>query len=419
MISTEIKTLSSCRKELNIVMDKTELEPIREKETRRVQRDVQMPGFRKGKAPLNMVKQSYGQAIEAYTLESAIDHALHHSVEENKIVVVGTPEAKNVDFNEEGNLVIAIEVDTYPEIEIKKYKGLALTRDKYVITDQFVDNTIERLRRERATRIAVEEPVEKDHIVHLDMQELDPSGVPVIGKKYTDINVRVGEGRFDPELEEQLIGIKPKETRMVSKQYPDDFPQKEFAGKKESYSITVKKVEKEKLPELDEEFFKTLNAEIKSIDDLKTFTRERLEADYEREAENRFLQDLSQKLLEENPYDVPQALVENYLDHIVDNMKRQNPKLKEDDIRQHYQYDAQFQIKWHYFKDKLAEQEKITIGDEDVNTFLDTLQSDEIRNLYKENDRLMNGAREDILDRKIVDFLTAKAKVKENEIKLD
>lgn len=419
MISTDIKVLTSCRKELNIVMDKEDMDPLREKETRRVQKEVQLPGFRKGKAPLNLVKRNYSQAIEAYTLEAAIDHALRRSVEDNKILIVGTPEAKKVDFNEDGNLDIQIEVDTYPEFELKKYKGLELTKDRYIVTDEFVDKTIEKLRQEKATRLSVEDPIEEGHIVYLDMQELDSSGVPLVGKKYNDVNVRVGEGRFDPELEDQLKGMKAGEEQTIEKKYPDDFPQKEFAGTKELYKVNIKKVEKEELPELNEEFYTSLNPDIKTLDELKDFVKKRLEEDYKQQAEARFNQDMTQKLLEENPFDVPQAMVDNYLDHIVENTKRQNPKLNDEDIRRHYQYDAEFQIKWHYLKEKLAQAEDIKVKEEDIDTFLETLQSDEVRKLYKENQQMLNNAKEDILDRKLIDFLTENAKVKENKIKLD
>jgi len=419
MVSTEIKALSSCRKELNIVLEKEALEPIRENETRRVQKEVQFPGFRKGKAPLELVKRNYAQAIEAYTLEAAVDHALRESTEQNNILIVGTPEAKKMDFNEEGNLAITVELDTYPEFELVKYKGLELNKDNYEVTDPFVDSTIQRLRQERATKMETDDPIEEGHIVQLDMQELDPSGVPIVGKKYADINVRVGEGRFDPELEKQLYGVKNGESKKVSKEYPEDFPQKEFAGKKESFDILIKKVEKEELPELNEDFFKQVSNDVKSEDDLKKFTRERLEEDYTAQSESRFAQELTQQLLEENPFEVPDALVENYLDHIVETTKQQNQKLKEDEIRQHYQADAQFQIKWHYLKEKLAEAEGLKVEDSDVDTFLKKLQNDTVRKLYQDNDRMMNNAKEEILDKKIIDFLTTNSKVKENEIKLD
>ena len=122
MIKTEIKKISNYKKELNIVMDKTDLEPIREAQAKRVQREVQFPGFRKGKAPLGMVKKNYADAVEAYTLEAALDESLQKSVIDNNIHVVGTPEAKKVDFNENGDLVSVVEVETTPDVELKKYK---------------------------------------------------------------------------------------------------------------------------------------------------------------------------------------------------------------------------------------------------------------------------------------------------------
>ncbi|MGD9487865.1 MAG: trigger factor [Calditrichaceae bacterium] len=419
MVSSEVKKISSCRKELNIKMDKSDLEPLRVKETKQVQKEVQYPGFRKGKAPLSLVKRQYADAIEAYTLEAAVQEALQQSVEEHKIDVVGTPEAKKVEYNKEGNLEIVIDVDTYPEIELNGYKGFEFTKDKYEITDKFVDETIGKLLKEKATRVPVENAIENSHIVTLDMQELDSEGKPVVGRKYKDIQVSIGEGRFDPDLEEQLLGLKNGDTKTISKTYPEDFPQKEMAGKKESYSITIKNVLKEELPELNEEFVKELGGEMQTVDDLRKFTRERLEHDYQHEADARFAQELSQKLLDENPFDVPKALIENYLNHIVKDVKTRDPKLKEDAIRQHYESEALFNIKWHYLKDQIAKEEKIEVEDTDIKKFMENLKDEKVREIYESNPGLMERVREDLADKKIYDFLVENSKVKDNEIKLD
>ncbi|MGD9899255.1 MAG: trigger factor [Calditrichaceae bacterium] len=419
MVTSEVKKISSCRKELNIKMDKDDLEPLRVKETKQVQKEVQYPGFRKGKAPLSMVIRQYADAIEAYTLEAAVQEALQRSVEEHKIDVVGTPEAKKVEYNKEGNLEITIDVDTYPEIELNGYKGFEFTKDKYEITDKFVDETIGKLLKEKATRVPVEAAIEKDHIVTLDMQELDSEGKPVPGRKYKDIQVSIGEGRFDPDLEEQLLGLKNSDIKTISKTYPEDFPQKEMAGKKESYSITIKNVVKEELPELNEAFVKELGGEMQTVDELKKFTRERLEHDYQHEADARFAQELSQKLLDENPFDVPKALIENYLNHIVKDVKTRDPKLKEDVIRQHYETEALFNIKWHYLKDQIAKEEKIEVDDTDITKFMENLKDEKVREIYESNPGLMERVREDLADKKIYDYLVENSKVKDNEIKLD
>ena len=418
MIKTEIKKISNYRRELNITMDKADLEPIREAQAKRLQREVQIPGFRKGKAPLGMIRKNYADAVEAYTLEAALDESLQKSVSENQIHVVGTPEAKKVDFNENGDLITVVELDTTPDVELKKYKGFTITRDEYEISDQMVEDSIQRLRKDKAVLHTVDGAIENDHLVVLDMQELDENGKPIKDKKYKDISLTIGQGRFDPELEEQIIGLKNSEEKRIEKIYPDDFPQKEYAGKKESYLIRIKSVQREELPELNDEFAGEINEEFKSVEDLRKATREHLEHNYKMESENRFNQDLMQKLLEENSFDIPQTLVDNYLRHIVADVKRRDPNAKEEAIRQHYQNDAEFTIKIHYLKEKIAKVEKIEVSENDINTFVDELKDEKVREFYEKNPQMLDQVKEDILQKKINDFLLKSTKIKTNKVKL-
>ena len=419
MVTTEIKKISNCRKELNIIMAKSDIEPIREKEIQKVRKSVQFPGFRKGKAPLSMIKKSYGQNIEANTMESAVQDALEKAVAENDIKVVGMPDAKKIDFNEDGDLTITIEVDTYPEVELKNYKGFKFIKDKYIIEDSFVDKNIDRLRKQHATKTEVEGEVKEGQIVVIDMQEFDQSGAPLKGKKYNDISISIGEGRFDPELEKQIVGLKKDKPTKISKVYPEDFDQKEMAGKIESYEITVKKIEVETLPELNDEFIKKVNPNAKSIEEFRKSVSNGIQQEYEREAENRFSQELSQKLLDENPFDVPDALVENYLDNVIKDVKQRDPKADERSLREYYRTDSLANMKWHYIKEQVAKDENIIVEDKDVEEFLEKIESEEIRKIYKENEAALNEVKHSIRDRKVHDFLVKNSKVKENVVKLD
>jgi trigger factor len=419
MITTEVIKISNCRKELNITMPKEDIEPIREKETQKVRKSVQYPGFRKGKAPLHMIKKSYGQHIEAYTMESAVQKALEDAIDEKDLKVVGMPDAKNVDFNDDGALQMKIEVDVHPEVELKNYKGFEFVKDKYVIEDSFVEENIKRLQKQHAEKTEVDGKVEDGQIVLLDMQELDESGAPLVGKKYNDISITVGEGRFDPELEKQLAGLEKDKPTRITKEYPEDFAQKEMAGKKEHYEITVKKIESETLPELTEEFIQKINPNVKTVDEFKENVVKNIQHEYDNEAQNRLSQELSQKLIEENPFDVPDALVENYLENIIKDAKRRDPNANEASMRDYYRNDALTNMKWHYIKEQIAEDENIEADDNDVKEFLDKIDNEQVRKLYEENEGIMAEAKHSLKDKKVFDFIVENSKITENEIKLD
>jgi trigger factor len=419
MISSEVKRISNCKVDLTIKIQQEDLEPIRQKEINNVRREVQIPGFRKGKAPIGLIMRQYKDMIEAYTIDAAVNESLVEAEKQNNLVLVGTPEVKKIDHDDDKNMIVEIEAETYPEVEIKKVKGLKITKDKYIITDKAVDDTIDRLRREKAEISTVDEAAEKGMILTIDMQEVDDKGVEIVGKNYKDIEVRLGEGKFDPELEEQLIGVKSGEERQITKVYPDDFPQKDYAGKKEIYKVKVTKIQKEVLPELNEEFIESLNLDVKTPEELKKLTREQMEHHNTSEGEKRFGDDLTMLLLQENPFDVPDALVENYLNHIVEDVKKSNPQIKEDEIREYYKAEALNSLKWHYFRDQYAKDNDIKVDDSDVDKFYEELKDEKIKELYKSNPQYLSAVKEDILNKKIYDSIVSQLEVEENEIVID
>ena len=421
MVKTEVKKISSSKQELKVTLPKDELDVIREEEAKKFRKEAQIPGFRKGKAPLTMVKRRFAGIIESYALERAVEKSLFEATQQEKIDFIGIPEAKSVDFDEEGNLISTIEVETLPEIELKKYKGIKLVRDKYVITDKLVDENIEQLLKERAEVTAVDGPVEEGHRITVDMQELDETGVPIVGRKYNDVAIKIGEGLFDKEIEKQLIGAKKGETKRVEKVYPDDFPQKDYAGKKEVYEMTVKEIVEEKIPELTDEFVQDLGDEsLKTVDDLKKRIRENLERQYEDESKKRLEDDLIQTLLAENPFEIPQTLIDNYLEHMVRSAMQRNPQIKEEDARRAYEPNAETMVKWFYLTKAIAEKENIQVSDEEVENFLkEFVKDEEQRKQMMANAHQVQHMKDDLFYDKIVKFLLENAEIEENEIVLD
>jgi len=327
---------------------------------------------------------------------------------------VGPPMVKNFDLDDDKNLKMEVEVEIYPEVTLKKYKNFSFEKNIYKIDDSDVDDSINYIRKQKAVITPVDKESGEGNFVTFSVQELDESGMPLVGKKYDDIRVQLGEGQFDPEIESQIVGMKTEEERQIEKTYPKSAG-KDLAGKTERYAVTMQKVEEEELPELNSQFVEELNFNINTVDDLKVKIREELEHRWGQESEQQFYHQVVQELLHENPFDVPDAMVDNYLEKILEDMRQRDKNINEEEVRKRYRADATFNIKWFHLRDKIANEEKIESTEEDYKTFLETIEEESIRSLYDSNDQMKERALNDIFEKKVFDYLVDNSKVKETK----
>jgi trigger factor len=409
-----MEKISSCKVQINITMSAENIDTIRKAQEKIVQQNAQIQGFRKGKAPLGMVKSTYGGTIERNTLDEAMQQAFEAGLKENDIHPVGPPMVKTFDFDDNKNLKMEVEVEVYPEIPLKKYKNFSFEKSIYKIEDSDVDDSIEYIRKQKAVITPIDGESDSGNFVSFSVQEMDASGMPLIGKKYDDIRVQLGEGQFDTELEDQITGMKTGEERRIEKIYPKSAG-KDLAGKVEIFNISMKKVEKEELPELDNKFIEQLNFDVKTVDDLKVKVRDELELRWGQESEQQFYHNVVQELLHENPFDVPDAMVNNYLDKILEDIQRRDNNINEEEVRKNYRADAMFNIKWFQLKEKIAEDENLKATDEDFKTFLENISDENMRKMYETNAELKQRALNDIFEKKVFDFLVNNSKVKEKK----
>ncbi|TFH00650.1 MAG: trigger factor [Calditrichales bacterium] len=414
MVATVSERLSSCKMKIEITLQAERIDSIRKTQEVAAQKEAQIQGFRKGKAPMHMVKGLYAGTIEKNTLDEAMQQAYEEGLKESKIIPVGYPVIKNFDYDDDKNLKIEVEIEVNPEIELKKYKNLSFERIIYKIEDSDVEENINYILKQRAVVLPVNDPAHENDIVTFSLQELDQSGAPLIGKKYNDIRVQLGQGQFDPDLEAQIISAKTGEERMLEKVYPKSAG-KDLVGKVEKYQAAITKVEKEEKPELNDKFVEDLNLDIKTVNDFRTRVREELEHRWGQESEQHFYHHVVQELLHENPFDAPDTMIDNYLDHIVEDVRNREKKINEDAVRKHYRADATFNVKWFHLKDKIAEVENIESTEEDYAKFLEELNDEKVKKLYESNPDFKKRAMSDIFEKKIFDFLIKSSKVKEKK----
>jgi len=413
MSNFDVKDISNCKKEISVTIPVETINSLREKETKKMQKSAQLPGFRKGKVPISMVVKTYAATIEQNTADEAINQVYKEILNEQKFMPVDSPVLKDIKYDDDKNLIVKLEVETFPEIELKKYKDVKLTKTIFKIQDKDVDLMLDNMRKDKAIIIPVEDGAKDGHYVKMDMQELDEQGVPIIGKKYEGFRVQLGSGKFDVDMEKQLLGIKAGEERNIQKKYSKNEKDKNLAGKIEKFLIDVESVEEEELPELNDQFVKELNYEVKTVAELRDKVKHNLEHSYSDQAEQVFYNQLAHELIKENQFDIPEKMVSDYLDRIVDDMKKRDKSIDEPAVRENYKADATFNMKWFYLKSKIAEVEDIKVEDSDIDNYLNDIEDEKVRSTFAKDPEWRKRISSDLIEKKVVDYLVANQKVKE------
>jgi len=411
MITAEINKIGACLKQMKITISADEIQAIREQQIKVVQKEAVIKGFRKGHVPQHLVLNRFADVIEKYTIDEALQHGFEKAVQENKVLPYSTPQIKNFNFDEEKNLSMEVEVETYPEIELNKYKDLQLEKEIYRITDDDVQDQLTLLRQQKAVVSPVEGKAEMGHHLLIDMQELDESGMPLVGKKYNDIKVQLGSGTLDSQLEEQLVGLAVGDEKFVEKRYSERGIKKFVSNKRERFQVKVKKIENVELPELSDEFVKELNLGVNTLAELRQSINEQLARHWGQESEQHFYNQVVHELLQQNPFDVPEGMVQEYLDKIIAEINKKDSKIDSEEIRKNYRADALFNIKWFYLQEAIARAEHINIGEQEYEDFLNKIQEEKVQKFYRQNKEIKRRILNDLFEKKVFEYIVTNSKM--------
>jgi len=415
----ELKELEKNLRQIDIEIDTEELVEIEKKVIRDIQKTAVIPGFRKGKVPSGLIKKRYADVIQTEVLEKAVSEFYGKALDQVDIKPIAQGSITNIDYNGvPTGLKFTIEVEVEPVIELKKYKKLKLEKEVADVTEDMVGEALEDMRRHFATTKEVEKAVEGS-LLKVELQELGEGDTPVVGRKYEDVAIEIGSGKFDEEMEKQLVGAKVDEERVIRGTSPSPDPEK--PGEAISYKATIKSVEEQEIPPLDDDLAKSLQDEqIETLDQLKVRVKENLQANLDRRGKQQFTTRLIDELLKENPFDAPEAMVNNYLDHVLNDLKQKNPDAPMDDesLRKKYRPDAIHSIRWHLLKQKLIEVESLEVTDDDIKERINSfgMGGAEAEKIFQDMS-FLGRMKEDLIEEKLLTFLEEHANVTEIQAK--
>jgi trigger factor len=415
-----VSTENNWQTVVTVSVDAGEIQPKLDESFKQYQQNVKLEGFRKGKVPRQLVKKMYGKSIESEVFEPYFTEAWKKVFEEKDYHVINSPQITDTKFDPKKGLNFKIIFDVRPEIEDLKYEGISVEKKSYEVTEKDVEDNLKALQDQHAMIYTVDGVAEMGHILVADLQELDRTGVPVIGKKYESQQVWLGnENKY---LADQLVGIKAGEERNITlmpKNANDpSVVESSDIPKEQKFQVTVKEVKERKLPDLDDEFAKDLG-EYESIAELRNKLEESLKARAQSEGKTLFQNALTDELIKSNDFEIPQSMLDNYLDSMVSDAKKssQDKKIDEKQIKEYYKVSAIRNIKWYLLRDKMVETEELSVSDEELEERIKAIEGsengEEQAKEIRESDDRKKGLKEQILEDKVFEFLISKADVKE------
>ncbi len=386
-----------------------------------------IPGFRKGKAPMQLVERQYGSAIfyeDAFN--ELVPEIYDETIKEKKIEAVSRPNIDIVQMEKGKELIFTATVETKPEVELGKYKGIEIKKIEYKATDKDIEHELGHMAERNARLVTIEDrPVEKGDITVIDF-EGSVDGVKFEGGTAENHELEIGSNTFIPGFEDQIIGMKVDEVKDVKVKFPDEYFSKDLAGKDAVFKVTLHEIKKKELPKIDDEFAKDVS-EFDTLDELKNSIKERLDTDNERKAKYETEEEAIKTVCENAKLDIPNGMVELEIDNMMQDMQTRlsyqglnlNQYMQmlgktEDDMRSEFKEQAERQIKSRLVLEAIVKAEKIEAVDEEIAEKVKEMAKQYGRKEEEllENEQLREYISENLKSEKAIDFIVKNAKKK-------
>ncbi len=367
-------------KEIKIKVEGKEWKEAIDKAFKKIEKDIKIDGFRKGHAPKDIILKKYGEAnIWLDAADLVIEDAYKKMVEENKDEeIVTRPDAQIGAITGE-YVEFIFTLTLRPEIKLGEYKKLGIKKDKVEVTDKEVEDSLESMRKRYAEVVVKEGSVEDGDTAIIDFEGFK-DGVAFEGGKGENYSLQIGSHTFIPGFEEQIIGMKKGEEKDLDLTFPEDYHEESLKGAKVVFKVKVNEIKETKIPELNEDFFQDLGMDgITDEKSLKEELKKTIEARKEREIENKFMDEVLDKAVENMEVEIPHQMIHDELDRMIhqyeENLQMQGITLEqfykftasnEQALKDQMHPEAEKRVASRFLLEEIAKKENIEVTDKEV-----------------------------------------------------
>ena len=426
---------------------------------------LNLPGFRKGKIPVSLVRKQFGKSIQGEVVQEMVQEFYQEATKAEEITPISEAAIDEIDFEEGQPLVFKASVDIKPELELESYKGIQVTRPIFPVQDSHLESRLQAMQEENAAEQVVDRPAGLGDVVVADVQEVDENGELVEGRRQEDQEIRLGRDPEAPskDLDNQLVGIivgEDREIKLTHSENPDTDDEHDHAHGEEDdggeedqdgsendpehddthdhgdhdhdhdhpqgdvrFQLTVKEIRERILPELDDEFAKDVG-EFDSLDALKEQIQKDLQEQVDGMSRQRLQENIADALIKQNEFEPPDSMVDNYLDNMIESYKQEHQghdhDIDEEGVREQGRESAVRSIKRHLLLESIGDKENIEITEEDINKHLENLsarhniEGQRLRQILSRSGQLEQ-IQSEIQSEKVFEFLIDQADVEDVE----
>ncbi len=416
----------TCKKELVIEVPPDIVKQESEAVTAQYRRLARIPGFRPGRAPASLIRRHYQDDIRNEVVQSLLPKYFENAIKEQKMAVIGRPHFADLKFEEDTPLTATARFEVLPDFELNEYKGLEVEQGPFEVSEEEVSQTLEDLRQRAATFEPVEDRAARDgDYVTVNYRGVDKADAEAKPLEASDAMVHLSEEGSVPQFTENLRDAKPGDVREFEVNYPEDYASKPLAGKSLSYRVEIQAVKKKVVPELDDEFAKSVS-EFKTMDELRDRVSENLAARKKYEAETEAKQGLLNQLVAAHSFPVPDTLVEGQVDGKLERFLNRlvsqgmDPRavgLDWQRLREDARPEAEKDVRGSLILEKVGEAEAIEVKEEEVDELIRDLAQERHEAPAALKTRLTRDGELSIIERRLrnqkaLDLIYQHAKIK-------
>ncbi len=429
-MKTRLEDISSVKKKLIIEIESKEVDKKINEAYRELGKKAKIPGFRPGKVPRKILERRFSDDVAEDVTRDLITESFPKALAEVDTMPLGTPLLEKETLKQSQNFQYSAVIEVRPQFELKDYLGLEVEKEKYSVTDEDVEDRIEKIRQANGNMNSIEQAraVREDDYVVLDYEAFEGK-TPLDDVKATNFLIKVGSNDFHPQFEKGLIGLKKNDETEIHVDFEESHYNSKLAGKSVKFKVKIVDIKEMMLPELNDEFAKNLGTDFNALEDLRTKMREMISGQEGNRIDKEMKDRLLNMITDSVGFETPQVLIESELDYTVENFKQslarsgssfEQTGITEEKLRSDFRPASEKRVKEMLVLEHIAKTDKIIVDEEELDAAYNDLAANmgmtaEVVRQYYEARDLVDSLKEKLLSEKTLNYLVESARVLEVE----